>query len=119
MVAIKYPFSRPEIRESELKDWLVQALYPREFSAGGSTKTCAKNRVTSRIHYARRMDVLARAENRSVHAATFFEWACAQRGWEVLAKVDGLPRNASNSDLYSSPAREWFSAVSFDFADSS
>ncbi|MDA8732748.1 hypothetical protein N9M28_05470 [Luminiphilus sp.] len=30
-----------------------------------------------------------------MYAATFFEWACAQRGWEVLAKVDGLPRSAS------------------------
>ena len=95
MVKIKYPFKTPQIRESELKEWLVQILYPREFSAGGSIKTCAKKRITSRIHYARKTGVLARAENRSVHAAKFFEWACAQRGWEKLAKIKGLPRNAS------------------------
>lgn len=103
MVKIKYPFTTPQIRESELKEWLVQVLYPREFSSGGSIKTCAKRRVTSRIHYARRTGVLARAENRSVHAATFFEWACAQRGWEVLAEVIGLPKNASVA-LTSPPA---------------
>lgn len=103
MVKIKYPFTTPQIKESELKEWLVQVLYPREFSAGGSIKTCAKKRVTSRIHYARRTGGLARAENRSVHAATFFEWACAQRGWEILAEVNGLPRNASVA-LTSPPA---------------
>ena len=103
MVKIKYPFTTPEIRESELKEWLVQVLYPREFSSGGSTKTLAKNRVTSRIHYARKTGVLTRAQNRSVHAATFFEWACALRGWEVLAEVNGLPRNASVA-LTSPPA---------------
>jgi len=94
-VKIKNPFTTPQIKESDLKEWLVQVLYPREFSAGGSTKTSAKKRITSRIHYARKTGVLARAENRSVHAATFFEWACAQRGWEALAEVNGLPRNAS------------------------
>ena len=95
MVKIKYPFTTPQIKESELKEWLVQVLYPREFSAGGSRKTFAKKRVTSRIHYARKTGVLARAADCSVHAATFFEWACAQRGWEVLAEVIGLPRNIS------------------------
>lgn len=103
MVKIKYPFKTPQIRESELKEWLVQILYPHEFSSGGTIKTCAKRRVTSRIHYARRTGVLARAENHSVHAATFFEWACAQRGWEKLAKIKGLPRNASIA-LTSPPA---------------
>ena len=100
---IKYPFSTPQIRELELKIWLVEVLYPREFSAGGSTKTSAKKRITSRIHYARKTGVLARAENCSVHAATFFKWACAQRGWEILAEVNGLPRNASVA-LTSPPA---------------
>lgn len=63
MVKIKYPFTTPEIRESELKEWLVQVLYPREFSAGGSIKSGAKKRVTSRIHYARKTGVLERASS--------------------------------------------------------
>ena len=95
IVKIKYPFSAPQIREVELKNWLVEVLYPGEFSAGGSIKTGAKKRVTSRIHYARKTGALAPAKRRSVDAASFFEWACAQRGWEVLAEVVGLPRNAS------------------------
>ena len=92
---IKYPFTTQRIKEPQLKDWLVQALYPREFSAGGSTKTCAKKRVNSRIHYARKTGALVPAKRGSVDAASFFEWASAQQGWEVLANVDGLPRNAS------------------------
>jgi hypothetical protein len=41
--------------------------------------------------------------------------ACPHSGDDRLK----LLSNSSNSDLHSSPAREWFSAVSFDFADSS
>ena len=102
-MASNFPFKSDRIAESEIKEWLTQVIYPREFSAGGSIKTSAKKRVTSRIHYARKTGVLARAEDRSVHAATFFEWACAQRGWEILAEVNGLPRNASVA-LISPPA---------------
>ena len=102
-MASNFPFKSDRIAESEIKEWLTQVIYPREFSAGGSIKTSAKKRVTSRFHYARKTGVLARAEDRSVHAATFFEWACAQRGWEILAEVNGLPRNASVA-LTSPPA---------------
>ena len=102
-MASNFPFKSDRIAESEIKEWLTQVIYPREFSAGGSMKTSAKKRVTSRIHYARKTGVLARVEDRSVHAATFFEWACAQRGWEILAEVNGLPRSASVA-LTSPPA---------------
>ena len=85
-MASNFPFKSDRIAESEIKEWLTQVIYPREFSAGGR-KTSAKKRVTSRIHYARKTGVLARVEDRSTHAATFFEWACAQRGWEILAEV--------------------------------
>ena len=94
-MASTFPFKSDRIRESELKEWLTQIIYPQEFFAGGSIKTRAKKRVNSRIHFARKKGVLARSEEGSVIAISFFEWACAQRGWESLAEVNGLPRNAT------------------------
>ena len=91
----KYPFSSPMIEERKLKGWLVEVLYPKEFRAGGLQRTEARKRITSRLYHARNTNRLAPSKNGLVDAATFFQWACEQRGWDALLDVKALPKHAA------------------------
>ena len=91
----KYPFSSPMIEEKKLKDWLVEVLYPTEFRAGGIQRTEARKRITSRLYHARNTNRLAPSRNGLVDAATFFQWACEQRGWDALLDVKALPKHSA------------------------
>ena len=91
----KYPFSSPMIEEKKLKDWLVEVLYPTEFRAGGPQRTEARKRITSRLYHARNTNRLAPSRNGLVDAATFFQWACEQRGWDALLDVKILPKHSA------------------------
>ena len=101
-MTIKYPFSSKLISEKELLDWLTETIYPREYRRGGASKTLAKNRIRSRINKARKKDIdsnqakkLAKRKEDSVDSHAFFEWACKQRGWGILEKIDRLPREVT------------------------
>ena len=83
------------IEEKNLKDWLVEVLYPTEFRAGGLLRTEARKRITSRLYHARNTNRLAQSKNGLVDAATFFQWACEQRKWDALLDVKELPRHAT------------------------
>ena len=101
----KFPFQTNNINESDLKEWLVQVIYPREFLSGGGDKSAAKKRVNSRIYYARKNNALAQPKRGLVEATSFFEWACKQRGWEALLDIYGLPRNATVGTVSPSPGQ--------------
>jgi hypothetical protein len=88
--------AKPDLhKESILRDWLTETLYPREYAQGGSLKSAAKKRIASRLHYARKTGELKAAAKSDLDLAAFFEWACEQKGWEVLQTVPDLPRNAT------------------------
>ena len=91
----KYPFPSPMIEEKKLKDWLVEVLYPTEFRTGGPQRTEARKRITSRLYHARKTNRLAPSRNGLVDAATFFQWACEQRGWDALLDVKALPKHSA------------------------
>ena len=87
---------KPDLHnESILRDWLTETLYPREYAQGGSFKSAAKKRIASRLHYARKTGKLKATAKSDLDLAAFFEWACEQKGWEVLQTVPDLPRNAT------------------------
>ena len=96
-MTIKYPFSEKLIYEKDLLDWLTGTIYPREYRHGGASKTLAKNRIRRRIRNrgSNQASKLAKSKEDRVNSHAFFEWACQQRGWEILEKVDRLPREAT------------------------
>ena len=93
----KYPFTSKNLSEGQLRDWLTSTIYPNEYRAAGSDRTRAKRRVTSRIHYARKQGALPKSIQRKIDAASFFEWACNQKGWEALQEIRELPKNVTVS----------------------
>ena len=94
------------IEEKKLKDWLVEVLYPTEFRAGGPQRTEARKRITSRLYDARNTNRLAPSKNGLADAATFFQWACEQRGWDALLDVKALPKHSTVLLQAPSPATE-------------
>ena len=95
MASIHYPFRTMRVYESEIRDWLTRILYPTDYAAGGAQKSRMKKRIAARIRYARSKKRLGPALRGKIDTAAFFEWACAQKGWEALLDVEGLPRNAT------------------------
>ncbi len=102
---IEYPFANDPVDESELLDWLTQAIHPGEYRAGGGQKTLAKNRIRTRIHRARKKERESGYKrsrltpNRKGHLnpKLFFEWAWEVHKWENLHKVTNLPRSRAHA----------------------
>ena len=61
-MSIEYPLDDDPVDESELLDWLTQAIHPGEYRAGGGQKTLAKNRIRTRIYRARKKERESRYE---------------------------------------------------------
>ena len=48
-----FPSGTGTAPESQVLEWLAEALYPKEYRKGGYDRSKAKNRVRCRISYAR------------------------------------------------------------------
>lgn len=104
-MSIEYPFGNGPVEESELLDWLTQAIYPGEYRAGGGQKTLAKNRIRTRIHRARKKEResgykrsrLSADKKGRLNPKLFFEWAWEVQKWENLRKVSNLPRSQTQA----------------------
>tara|TARA_B100001105_G_C22249450_1_gene381892 strand:- start:86 stop:649 length:564 start_codon:yes stop_codon:yes gene_type:complete len=104
-MSIEYPFGNDPVDESELLDWLTQAIHPGEYRAGGGQKTLAKNRIRTRIHRARKKDResgykrsrLTPNKKGRLNPKLFFEWAWEVHKWEDLHKVTNLPRSQTQA----------------------
>ena len=83
------------IEERKLKDWLVEVLYPIEFRSGGTDRTRARKRITSRLAHARKNKNLAPSKKGLADATTFFQWACEQRKWDALLDVKEVPKHST------------------------
>ncbi len=102
---IEYPFGHDPIKESELLDWLTQAIHPGEYRAGGGQRTLAKNRIRTRIHRARKKEResgykqsrLTPDKTGRLNPKLFFEWAWEVHKWEDLHKVPNLPRSQTQA----------------------
>jgi hypothetical protein len=89
----QFPFPSDTAPESQVVEWLAEVLYPKEYRKGGYDTSKAKNRVRSRIRYARKIKKdprLRKLGNNRVDVSQFFGWAVLQKDWEALIKVDGL-----------------------------
>lgn len=90
----KYPTERIN-SESDLKDWLTSVIYPLEYRSGGTEKSLAKQRIASRLDYARKKGRLAPGPLDPESLDAFFEWAWTQKGWESLHQYGDTPRSAT------------------------
>jgi len=89
----QFPFPSGAAHENQVVEWLAGVLYPKEYRKGGYDRSKAKNRVRSRIRYARKLKKdprLRRLGNNHVNVSRFFGWAVLQKDWEALIKIDGL-----------------------------
>ena len=102
----QFPFPSGTAPESKVVEWLAEVLYPKEHRKGGYDRSKAKNRIRCRISYARNIKKdhrPRRLKNGYIKVSAFFGWAVLQKKWGVLAKVNGLPRDAK-VDLEPVPA---------------
>ena len=90
----KYPTERIN-SESDLKDWLTSVIYPLEYRSGGTEKSLAKQRIASRLDYARKKGRLAPGPLDPESLDAFFEWAWTQKGWESLHQYGDTPRSTT------------------------
>ena len=105
-MSIEYPLGDDPVDESELLDWLTQAIHPGEYRAGGGQKTLAKNRIRTRIYRARKKERESRYEQSrltpnkkgQVNPKLFFEWAWEVPKWEALREVTNLPRSQTQAE---------------------
>lgn len=87
---MKYPYSPGLITTQQAVEFIAKAIDPGHVSWTKDDRTRALKRVRSTIDYGRKKGEVSRSD--PMGAGDFFKWACRQKDWGELEKVDGLPR---------------------------
>ena len=83
----QFPFPSDTAPESQVVEWIAEAVDPKKYQTSQDEKRLARVRVQGRIRYTRKIKKdprLRKLENGYINVSQFFGWAVLQKKWEAL-----------------------------------